>query len=75
MYELLWDYFVPYDFVSGFDLFYKVCGHIVQGHVPPLVSRSFSTSRLLVFEKHLGSIRPIAIGEMTYRLVVRILSI
>jgi hypothetical protein len=26
------------DSTSGFDLFFEVCGHIAQGHVPPLVS-------------------------------------
>jgi hypothetical protein len=38
VYELLQDYFVPDDFASDFDLFFKVCGDIVRGHVPPLVS-------------------------------------
>jgi hypothetical protein len=35
VYELLWNYFILDDFASGFDLFFKVCGHIVQNHVPP----------------------------------------
>jgi hypothetical protein len=38
VYELLQDYFVPYDSISGFNLFFEECGHIVQGHVPPLIS-------------------------------------
>jgi hypothetical protein len=29
VYELLQDYFVPYDFTSNFNLFFEVCGHIV----------------------------------------------
>jgi hypothetical protein len=28
VYELLWNCFVPNVFVSGFDLFFEVCGHI-----------------------------------------------
>ncbi len=75
VYELLRDCFVLDDFASGFNLFFEVCGHIVQGHIPPSISRSFSTSRLLVLEKQFKSICPIAIGEMTYHLVARILTI
>jgi hypothetical protein len=37
VYELLRDYFVP----NGLDLFFKVCGHIVQSHVPTLVLHLF----------------------------------
>jgi len=37
VYELLRNCFVLDDFASGFDLFLKVCGHIVRSHVPPLV--------------------------------------
>jgi len=29
VYEFRQDYFVPNDFVSGFNLFFDVCGHIV----------------------------------------------
>jgi hypothetical protein len=35
VYELLQDCFVLDDYVNDFDLFFKVCGHIAQGHVPP----------------------------------------
>jgi len=75
VYELLRDCFVLDDFANGFNLFFEVCGHIVQGHIPPSISRSFSTSRLLVLEKQFKSICPIAIDEMTYHLVARILTI
>jgi len=44
VYEFLRDCFVPYDVTSGFDLFFEVCGHIVQGHVPPSVSHLLSAS-------------------------------
>jgi hypothetical protein len=50
VYELLWYCFAPSDFASGFNLFFVICGHIVQGHVPPSISRSFSTSPLLMLE-------------------------
>jgi hypothetical protein len=29
VYELLRNCFVPDDFASGFELFFKVCGHII----------------------------------------------
>ncbi len=51
VYELLQDYFVLNDFVNGFNLFFEVCGHIVRGHVPPLIQRFFSTFWFLVLEK------------------------
>jgi hypothetical protein len=41
VYELLQDYFVPDDSTNGFDLFFKVCGHIAHGHVPPSISCLF----------------------------------
>ncbi len=51
VYKLLWDCFVPYDFVSDFNFFFEVCGHIARGHVPPLTSHFLFTSRLLMLEK------------------------
>jgi hypothetical protein len=41
VYELLRDYFFLDDFVSGFNLFFEICGHIAQNHVPPSISRFF----------------------------------
>jgi hypothetical protein len=52
VYELLRDCFVPNDFAIAFNLFFEICGHIVQGHVPPSISHLFSTSQLLMLEKH-----------------------
>ncbi len=66
VYELLWYCFVLHDFTNGFDLFFKVCGHIVRGHIPPTILHLFSTSWLLALEKQYGGIRPIAISEVTY---------
>jgi hypothetical protein len=51
VYELLWDCFVLDDFVSGFDLFFEVCGHIVWGHVPPSISCLFFTSWFFMLGK------------------------
>jgi hypothetical protein len=51
VYEFLQDCFVPDDSMNGFDLFFEVCGHIVWGHIPPLISCLFFASRLLVLEK------------------------
>jgi hypothetical protein len=75
VYELLQYCFAPDDFMSGFNLFFEVCGHIVQGHVPPSISRSFSTFQLLVLEKQSRNIHPITISEVTYRLLAHILAI
>ncbi len=44
MYELLRNCFVLDDSTSGFNFFFKVCGHIVQGHVPPSISCLFFAS-------------------------------
>jgi hypothetical protein len=38
VYELLQDCFIPDDFANGFDFKIYTCGHIICGHVPPLVS-------------------------------------
>jgi len=51
MYELLRNYFVQHDFVNGFDFFVKVCGHIAQGHIPPLVSHFLFPFYFLALEK------------------------
>ncbi len=51
VYELLRDYFVLDNFVSGFDLFFEVCGHIAQGHVPLSISHLFYASRFPTLEK------------------------
>jgi len=68
VYELLQDYFVPNDFMNDFDLLKKICGHIVQGHVPPLILCSFSTSWLLTIWKHMS----IAMNEVIDCLITRI---
>jgi len=69
VYELLWNYFVPNDFASNFDLLKKICRHIVHGHVLPSISHMFVTSQLLVLEKQIGGVQPIAIGEVIYWIV------
>jgi hypothetical protein len=51
VYEFLWNYFFLDDYVSGFDLFFEICRHIVHGHVPPLVSCLIVALRLLGLEK------------------------
>jgi hypothetical protein len=75
VYELLRDCFAPDDFASGFNLFFEICRHIVQGRVPPSISRSFFTSRLLVLKKQSGNIRSIIIDEVTYHFVACTLTI
>jgi hypothetical protein len=75
MYELLQNCFVPNDCASGFDLFFEVFGHIVQGHVPPSVSFLFFTYQLLTLEKQSRNIYPIMINDVTYCLVVHTLAI
>jgi hypothetical protein len=69
VYELLQDYFVLDNPASGFDLFLKIYGHIVHGHVLPLVSCLLVALRLLTLEKQTGGIQPIAIGKVIYWLI------
>ncbi len=54
--ELLYDCFVLDDFVSGFDLFFEICGHIVQRHVLPSLLHLLFAFRLLTLEKQFGGI-------------------
>ncbi len=61
--------------MSGLDLFFKICGHIVRCHVPPSVSCLFSASQFLALNKQFGSMCSIVINEMTYLLIVRTLVI
>ncbi len=44
-------FFFLNDFTNGFDLFFKVCGHIVWGDIPPSISCFFFASRFLTLEK------------------------
>jgi hypothetical protein len=66
VYELLWDYFVPNDYATNFDFFLEICGHIVHGHVLPLVSHVLVAPRLLALEKQAGGVWPIVIGKVIY---------
>jgi hypothetical protein len=75
VYEPLQDYFILDDYVSAFDLFFKVCEHITWGHVPPLILCFLSAFRLLGLEKQYGSICPIMISDVTYHLVAHTLVI
>jgi hypothetical protein len=75
VHELLRNYFVPNDSTSGFNLFFEVCGHITQGHVPLSISHLFFRSQLLMLKKQFGNIHPIAFSEVTYHLVVCTLAI
>jgi hypothetical protein len=38
VYELLRDYFVNNNSTSDFHLLFEICGHIIRGNVPPLIS-------------------------------------
>ncbi len=75
VYELLQNCFVPNNFVSGFDIFFEICKHIIRGHFPPSVSHLFIASLPLALEKQAKGIRPIVIREVIYWLVTRILAI
>ncbi len=63
------------DFANGFDIFLEICEHITCGHVLPLISCLLVTLRLLVLEKQVGGVQPIAIREVIYRLIIRTLAI
>ncbi len=75
VYELLWDWFVPNDFASGFDFFFEICKHIIHGHVLPSVSHLFVALWLLTLDKQTKGVRPIAIGKVIYRLIAYTLAI
>jgi hypothetical protein len=66
VYELLQNYFVLDDFISDFDLIFEICEHITHGHVPPLVSHLFITSRPLALEKQMKGVQPLVIREVIY---------
>jgi hypothetical protein len=51
VYELLRTCFVPNDSTSGFDLFSRHVGTLLEGHVKSLVLRFLSMSQLLALEK------------------------
>jgi len=75
VYELLWDCFVHDGFANGFDLSLEICEHITRGHVLPSLSHLLITLQLLTLEKQIKGIRPITIGEVIYRLIIRTLAI
>jgi hypothetical protein len=49
--------------------------HIAHGHVPPSISSLLVALQLMDLEKQAGGVKPIAIGEVIYRLVVCTLTI
>jgi hypothetical protein len=51
VYEFLQNYFFPNDSANGFDFFFEIHGHIVQGQVPPSDSRLFFSFQILTLEK------------------------
>jgi hypothetical protein len=61
--------FCPTWFYKWFWPLFKVCGHIIWGHVPPLVSHFFFASWFLKLEKQSKNTCPIAINEVTYYLI------
>jgi len=67
--------FVHDDYVSGFDIFLKICEHIACGHVPPLISCLFVASWLLALEKQTKGVWPIVIRKVIYRLIAYTLTI
>jgi len=75
MYEFLWDCLVLDNFTSGFNLYFEVCEHIAQGHVPLSISHLLFAFWFLSLEKYIRSIRFIVIGGVTYHLVAHTLSI
>ncbi len=69
VYELLQNCFVFNDSINGFDLFFEICKHIVCGHVHPSVSRLLVAFQVLVLEKQVRGVRPIAVEEVIYWLI------
>ena len=69
VYEHLRDAFGPDDSHSGYDLLYDVAQHVARGRIPHPIAHVLGASRLLALEKPSGGVRPIAVGEVFYRLV------
>jgi hypothetical protein len=61
--------------MSGFNLYFEVCGQIAQGHVSLSISCLLFAFQLLLLEKQFRGIYSISIGEVTYHLVARTLAI
>jgi hypothetical protein len=49
--------------------------HIAHGHVPPSISSLLVALQLMALEKQARGVKPIAIGEVIYRLVAHTLAI
>ncbi|KAL2608123.1 hypothetical protein R1flu_026696 [Riccia fluitans] len=73
VFELLRDCFILEDLASGFDLLFDLCTHIALGRVSASTAYLLGASHLLTLEKPSGGVRPIAVGEVLYRLVARTL--
>jgi hypothetical protein len=67
VFEHLWDFFHPKDFVSGFPHLFQLCFHIAQGHISHWITHIFAVACLLAMTKPLGGIYPIAVGETLYQ--------
>lgn len=63
----------PTDPESGFEVSFRLVGHIACGWVPLLVAHILGASRLVTLAKHAGGVRQIAIREVVYGLVGRAL--
>jgi hypothetical protein len=68
---ILWNYFVPDDFICGFNFFFKVCTHIVRAHDPPSILCLVFTFWFLTLKKYYGDICPITISEVNYCWIAR----
>ncbi|KAL2634313.1 hypothetical protein R1flu_005792 [Riccia fluitans] len=73
VFELLCDCFTLEDPSSDFDFLFDLCLHIAQGQVPASMAYLLGASCLLALEKPSGGVRPIAVGEVLYRLVAHTL--
>ena len=61
-------------FLAGgalFQSFFSICSTIAAGSISPTVAALLGTSRLEAFTKDPAGVRPIAIGEVFYRLIGR----
>ncbi|KAL2610702.1 hypothetical protein R1flu_029275 [Riccia fluitans] len=71
VFELLRDCFTLEDPASGFDLLFELCTHTTQGRLFAPMAYFLGASRLLALEKPSRGVRPIAVGEVLYRLIAR----
>jgi hypothetical protein len=64
VFEHLWNYFYPKNFMSGFPQLFQLCFHITQGHISYQIIHVFGATHLLTMTKFSSGICRVTMGEM-----------